>query len=221
MAAGNPKSVTREFSCDHNEEIRRLWVHVRTLYALVVCVSLVTIVLSLLYFGELQKLQSTTTTTTTAIDTAERRRALSPEFLARFDPSDSNLSKSDPRSIRALGGHRPSETDEYSDASSSNNTDGQFRKRSSYFRRRHLPSDDNDADNFPGLRNSPVFLPSSSYGALKENEDAVRPASNRGSADEERSVDSDSEWIWLTSYSRIPVSRSHYTVINTRPISAL
>lgn len=211
MSAGNSKSVTREFSCDHNQEIRRLCVHVRTLYALLVCVSLVTIVLSLLFFGELQKLQSTTV----AIDSAGRGKTHSTEFLARFDPSNSNSSKPGPQSIHALGSLRPSKNEEYSDVSSHNNTDDQFRKRSSYFRRRHLPSDDDD--NFPGLRNLSV-LPSSTHGTLKENEDNARPTSNRGSVDGEN-FDAGSEWVWLTTYSRIPVSRSDI-IINTQLISA-
>lgn len=196
MADENSKSVTREFSCDHNQEIRRLWVHVRTLYALLVSVSFVTIVLTLIFFGELQKLQSTTV----AIDSAGRvEKALSPEFLARFDPSNSNLSKSESQSIHALG-----ENEEYSEVSSFKNTDDQFRKRSNYFRRRHLPRDEDEEGNFPVLR-TPSVLPPSTYGTLKENEDTVHPTSNRGSVDGEN-VDTDGEWVWLTSYSRIPVS---------------
>lgn len=202
-AAGNSNAGAKELSCDHNKEIRQLWIHVKTLYALLVGVSLATIVAFLLYFGELQKLQKTNTVVASA---RQQKTTTGAQDFARHDePKNRNSSANYQSASFAEDPSLSEEDDDEEDFSSqflsNKSSDDQFRKRSNYFRR-HLPSA-NDHGDFIGAR-SPV--PSSVYGTLKEDESAERSSSVDSVDGKKVDRDDDDNWVWLTSYSRIPVS---------------
>lgn len=183
--------------------IRRLWLHIKALYILLISVTLASVVVFLLCFGELQKLQ------TSGLKGRKHQRMLPEEIIARFDPETLSLNASAADATDFVP-ENDEEDDILLENSSSSFPDfspptnptpppqqneDRHRRRSNL--RRHLKDNEEDDDGPP--QNPPS--PPPSLPPVKEDR---RNLPTSGDAGEETATGRDN-WVWLTSYSRIPV----------------
>lgn len=202
--------------------IRRLWLHIKALYVLLISVSLASVVVFLLCFGELQRLQAT------GHKGRRQQRMLSEEIMARFDPetltplnasvgaaTDSDPAYAEDDEEEEEDGLLENSSSSFPDASlpttlPPQRNEDRHRRRSNL--RRHLKDKEEGDD-------SPQNLPPPPPPLLPPTKEDRRNLPTSGDAAEETDGGRD-KWIWLTSYSRIPVGLCSIHMIHTPVINS-